>query len=133
MPRLRAIFARLALVMALVAWAGGQLASTVHDLQTLHLRCLEHGHVIERDAHLPDTVGQDARDPGPQLKQAPDCGDHVDHCPLQLLPSLHHASDPVLAVRPAPLYTPAAPVQAATPARGPPLAYAPKTSPPTTC
>lgn len=127
MHKARAIAARLALLLALVAWAGGQVASSVHRLQVLHVQCVEHGHTIERS--LADGGQAQART-ADELKAPPDCGEHSGHCALHALPQVAHP--PVVASLPPP-----PPVDGrdtlpwvSTWARGPPLAYAPKTSPP---
>lgn len=118
------------MVLAVVAWFAGQLGASLHDLQTLHLQCMEHGHTIERAVDAPhDPVARNGHD---ELREAPLCGDHVDHCPMQLLPSVASSASVHAASLPAPVFVPAVPAATSEPARGPPLAFAPKTGPPLT-
>jgi hypothetical protein len=99
----------------------------VHRLQVLHVQCVEHGHTIERS--LTDGAQAQART-ADELKAPPDCGEHSGHCALHALPQV--AEPPAVArlEPPPPVDLPVRTFHAATPARGPPLAYAPKTSPP---
>lgn len=129
MSRLRAIFVRLMVVAAMLAWVGGQLASTIHQLETVHLRCAEHGHTIEIERSEVAAAGHVHAEQD-ELVAAADCGEHEPHCLHQLLPQTPLAAVTPTTGLPA-LAHPALPFAAHHhDARGPPLAYAPKTSPP---
>lgn len=129
MSRTRAILLRLLVLTALLAWTGGQLAASLHKLETVHVRCAEHGHVIEIE--LATVASADHVHPQQdELRAATDCGEHEQHCLHQLLPQTPQVQSQALPGLPQgsqPLL-----VVAAThhDARGPPLSYAPKTSPP---
>lgn len=125
----RAIAARLALLLALVAWAGGQVASSVHRLQVLHVQCVEHGHTIERSLTEGGGDGEQAR-AADELKAPPDCGEHSGHCALHALPQVAEAPAVARLEPPPRVDLPVRTFGLATLARGPPLSYAPKTSPP---
>jgi hypothetical protein len=127
----RALLVRLVVLAAMLAWTGGQLAASLHKLETIHVRCAEHGHVIEIE--LATVAAADHVHPQQdELRAAPDCQDHEQHCLHQLLPQTRLAS----AAAPPPLPALAHPASLFAArqhdARGPPLAYAPKTSPPAT-
>jgi hypothetical protein len=110
-----------------MAWVAGSLAVSVHQIVVQHAVCAEHGEVFE----LADAADHQAD--GSTLRA--DLSDTHEHdCDFDVL-----ALDPIPTVSAAApghfaLHRPklAAPDLAQAP-RGPPLAYAPKTSPPPTC
>ncbi len=115
-----------------VLWVVGSVSMQLHDIFNAHVVCAEHG-VVEHVELADGTAQADAtaqHDDGPAISAA-DTSDHGEACPLQGIPSFGPAiaqaslSGPPLVswLPPDPLVVPGAP-------RGPPLAYAPKTSPP---
>lgn len=118
---------RLLVGWACVVWVAGASGSQLHELLYTHVMCAEHG-VLE---HAPDGINASSdEDQGPSIRSA-DRSSHGEACPFQCIPSS-------AAVLPAPaaalayvieFVEPALIVHTAAP-RGPPLAYAPKTSPP---
>lgn len=114
-------------LFAAMMWLWSTSASEVHHILVKHVVCAEHGELSEVRGHG-DTVQSDQAD-HPSI--AADAPAHPDHGCAGLVATPDRAP-PVLGTprvtRAAllvadPLTTPAAP-------RGPPLAYAPKTSPP---
>jgi hypothetical protein len=110
-----------------VVWAAGVGGSQLHSLLVSHVVCTEHG-VVE---HVPDRAEAGASsEAGPSIQSA-DRGAHGEDCGLNcvpnssidLLPAPGAVAVVVTAAEPCVLVDAAAP-------RGPPLAYAPKTSPP---
>ncbi len=111
------------LMAGLLAWLLGALSIRVHQIQVMHAVCADHGEVIE----LTEAPAQSDRDPA---RSAPEAHDHDHGCPLDSLaddpgeqeetvlplPAVRASTVPLLARAQAP--------------RGPPLSYAPKTSPP---
>ncbi len=112
-----------AALFAALAWAMGSVAAVLHEASTVHVVCDDHGHVLELEAGHVDAPVHDT------LSQ----GEHDDHdhgcafAPASTGVEATAQSDttipsvPPLALRPS--VRPDAP-------RGPPLAFAPKTSPP---
>ncbi|MCB9741412.1 MAG: hypothetical protein H6741_29915 [Alphaproteobacteria bacterium] len=124
MKPLRARFARLSLLLGLTAWLLGLSAAQVHRLLVQHVVCAEHGDVLELDssrAAPSDEVSITSK------------ADHDHDCPLEGIATQSVAAQTLSL--PPPLAEPiVAPRLGALVdgVRGPPLAYAPKTSPPTT-
>lgn len=118
-PLLRALFG----VLACLAWVSGTVGPQLHHVFVQHVLCEEHGvveHASSRAREVADT---------PSIQE--DESDHGEICALECVqrfaPSVR-APGPQIALEggypaPIPLVDPAAP-------RGPPLRYAPKTSPP---
>jgi len=118
---------RILIGWACVLWILGSGGTQLHDVMYTHIMCPEHG-VLE---HAPDTADvASAHDSGPSILSA-DKSSHGEECPFECIPSsaaLVPAPAPGLAyvlkfAEPSPFVHVGAP-------RGPPLAYAPKTSPP---
>ncbi len=115
----------LALVLTLLSWLAGITGGHVHALEVAHVRCADHGELMEWSGHG-QTAGEttwisapDApagHDHGCSLAQALDQGTPVIAPAAALLAAIATAQ--------APTGPPLAPP-------GHPLAYAPKTSPPT--
>lgn len=121
--------ARIALMVGLCGWVAGLFSSLIHEVLVEHVVCPEHGEIIELGdgtAHAETTTD------GPELFASDAPADHEHGCLEEILMlegmqvvTLHLGvptdlvwpAPPVLAIRQAP--------------RGPPLSYAPKTSPPT--
>jgi len=119
---------RFTLLLGVVAWVSGWSASLVHQSLTLHVTCETHGDVVDV-GHGAQVASDDGDHDQISALDAADAHDH--DCAFQALgvpriPSLHGvAAHPVEVTRQDdPLPSVRAP-------RGPPLAYAPKTSPPT--
>lgn len=129
MSQVRAVLVRLVVLAAMLAWTGGQLASTLHKLETVHIRCAEHGHVIEIERSTVASAGH-VHAPQDELRAASDCGEHEAHCLHQLLPQTPAVSAAAPMGLPALAHPASLPSVHQHDARGPPLAYAPKTSPP---
>lgn len=127
MPRTRHAHAAL-LFMALLAWTMGLGARLVHRVEVTHVVCAAHGALMELDDVAGDDVaGDDERPDGAD----DDHGEHDHDC------SLDGVSAAALASAPPALGFPWAHARAHDDraarlplARGPPLAFAPKTSPP---
>lgn len=120
---LRALVTSFALLGA-AAMVLAPLLVSAHQAHVQHVRCLEHGEVIE--LVQADSEHQDHHDPV-VVPASPD--DHDSHCSVaeglaSALTVQHRVHVVTTAlVADAPVLLSAAP-------RGPPLAYAPKTSPP---
>ena len=118
---------RLLGLVAALAWVWSVCAGQLHELRAIHAVCAEHGHLVDVSASPLDA---DAREdaPGPTAWAAAPIDDHgcrieklvpIEPSPVVLLRAVQRLAFPrvdPLAARQAP--------------RGPPLAYAPKTSPP---
>lgn len=116
-------------LFAAVLWLWSATANEVHHLVVKHVVCAEHGELSEVRSH----GGSAVSDPGDHPTIVADDGGHPDHgcggfvadpdrAPTVIgAPRMYRAA----LVLSDPTCTPAAP-------RGPPLAYAPKTSPPRT-
>jgi hypothetical protein len=114
-------------LLAAVAWVLSALAGQIHGLRTVHAVCLQHGELIDVPARQADAHADGDRSGPTAWLGAPD-DDHG--CRIEVLVPLEPL--PVVFVRAAhrlsfPLVDPLAAHEAP---RGPPLAYAPKTSPP---
>ena len=123
-PTLRRLFAAVACVL----WMAGGLESAAHDVIHPHVYCAEHG-VVEHAKEvkkLPATVD------GPSIRAQDDA--HGDACPSQMLRSAAVVFRAPLLIGIPQVGFPdqAIPIQVVSP-RGPPLVYAPKTSPPKLC
>jgi hypothetical protein len=124
----RSPLARFAVLLGAVAWVSGWSASLVHHSLTVHVTCEVHGDLVDV-GHAGPSVGVAERDH--DVARALDVADDHDHdCALQALgvariPAVAWPS--ALSTR---LERPDDPVPAERAPRGPPLAYAPKTSPP---
>ena len=123
MNRLRPHLARLTLILGVVAWVLGWSASLVHRSVTVHVVCEVHGDTVD--------VGHAQVGVAPAQDVAKALADEHDHdCAIHALgvarvPLLH---GPVVRVeRIARVDDPFPALHAP---RGPPLSYAPKTSPP---
>lgn len=111
---------RVLLLLGAVAWLIASFAATVHEIETQHVVCAEHGEVVE-------VHGGDKAPDGVQVT-APD--EHEHGCLFDLV-----GEDPVelAGASLSPLLIPAATSAVLDPSqapRGPPLVNAPKTSPP---
>lgn len=109
---------------ASLLWAWSVLAGQVHGLRVVHFVCDDHRAVVEASSerqHAP-------RDAGVYAQQAEHGHDHG--CPVQPLPSLPTPALPAVAWFGLRWVLASDPLPVAPPARGPPLEYAPKTSPP---
>lgn len=128
MERLRSPAARLLLALGLLAWIGGTWADRLHAYLVVHVVCPDHGEIVELAPGGP-TVAHRAHD-GTSIGDA-DVHDEHDHgcasllCQVEALPVLALRHPPPTA---RPLVSPSFGTTAAP--RGPPLAWAPKTSPP---
>ena len=117
---------RLYVCVLCVLWVGGTLNIQLHDALYTHVVCADHG-VVEHGAEVHAGAG----DSDGLSLTAGDATDHGEACPMQGVPSFAPtvpsavASAALLASLP----TPTPLVDLAAP-RSPPLAYAPKTSPP---
>jgi hypothetical protein len=113
-------------LFAALVWVWSVCAGQLHELRAIHAVCAEHGHLVDVAASTDGEAHDDA--PGPTVRAATAIDDHgcvievlvpLEPSPVVLLRAVHRLAFPLvdpLAARQAP--------------RGPPLAYAPKTSPP---
>ena len=124
MLRLRERWSIAVLLVTLVAWVGGLTAQVAHEASVAHVVCAEHGEVTE--------LHDEAHEAAPAFTDGGEA-DHDHDCDLAGLPGFGPGAialgavvaPPIAVERPAP-----EPWTAGAPARGPPLSYAPKTSPP---
>jgi hypothetical protein len=129
MRRLRTRTGHVVLSVGLLAWLLGLVAAQVHDLRAIHVQCDQHGQIVELSlsagpyAHA-DAPSQD-RVRGSNLEPERDHGCVLLGAVLFTGPTLS-GMVPVATRERVERVTP--PRQRA--ARGPPLVYAPKTSPP---
>ncbi len=127
MVRRHPLIGRALATLAMVLWVVGSMCVQLHEALYVHVMCAEHG-VVEH-VESGQRVGPDGGE-GPSLAVLP-TADHGEACTDHALPSvppslpgLIVSTAPTLALpAPAPLVDQGAP-------RGPPLGYAPKTSPP---
>lgn len=123
-PRIRS----LVLALGLLTWILGLTAQQVHQLLVVHVTCPEHGEVVELSSD--DEPAAHAEQSGPSW-QLPD-GD-LDHDQVCGVPTLSLGGLASASVR-SPLPQVVEFDHGLRPrqhlARGPPLAFAPKTSPP---
>lgn len=130
MPSALARSRALLLALSAVLWMLGATAQQLHQLTVRHITCPEHGEVLELSAAQgDDSVGSAPQD----LPSVSDATGDLDHDLGCGVPALVHAASFThqpswTAPDDAPLLS--HPAAHAHPARGPPLAYAPKTSPP---
>jgi hypothetical protein len=125
--RWRTRIARICLMVGLCAWVLGSFASALHELVVQHVVCAEHGELVEAgqggDALVAHGGGPELRAPAPEPAH--------DHGCVYELVGFGGVPDrgPALAMTALSWPEPALLAGAAGP-RGPPLAVAPKTSPP---
>ncbi len=127
-PRRFPALTKIALTLGLCAWVLGSFASGLHYLLVQHVVCADHGELVELDHHDGPAIA---------LADAPEISaiGHAEHdhgCQDELIDRTGVTSAPWVAAhalghKRAPL-----PMTGADSPRGPPLAYAPKTSPPKT-
>lgn len=133
MNRLRTRAAHACLALGLLVWVVSSWANGLHEYLVLHAVCAEHGETIELAAgdHDPaDSASAHEDERQASIRAAHDEDDH-DHGCASLLASWQGlppapALPPIAFVKPhrsPTIWAHAAP-------RGPPLAWAPKTSPP---
>jgi hypothetical protein len=118
---------RLLAACACVVWILGSAGDLLHGVMVTHVLCQEHG-VVE---HAPDAVHADPdHDAAPSVRSAQQSS-HGEECPLECIPG-SSALVPTPALGLAYVLTPAqrSPFVYQGAPRGPPLAFAPKTSPP---
>ena len=128
-PALRRALSLLLVALAAVSVALAPVALAVHRAEVHHARCLEHGEPVEFAEVRGDVPHQDHHEP---LALPSDHDQHDQHCAVDgglasaITVSAH-------GTRPIPAAIAELPVLAgrAAPRGPPPLAYAPKTSPPT--
>lgn len=112
----------------LIVWLTTGNAAFVHEYSVAHVWCAEHGEVVELSARASTASSED----GPTLSAGAQDNDHHDHgCALPGVPATTDDL-PVLCAPPAPqaIAWPLVAVVLSLAPRPPPLAYAPKTSPP---
>ncbi|MDP6931660.1 MAG: hypothetical protein QGG40_02030 [Myxococcota bacterium] len=132
MRRWRSRTAKFSLLAGLFAWMIVSFVAMLHEVVVQHMVCAEHGEVLELDATATaskagiDRTGPELRTARPDLAQAHGCvfelvvfEDTLNPVLARNVVELSHAGASI----PVPLATPL----------GPPLAYAPKTSPPAAC
>lgn len=128
MDRFRTRAAHASLALGLLLWVTGSWANQLHEYLVLHAVCADHGEVVELAAHGAEAAH--AHDRQASIGEAhPD--DEHDHGCASLLATWHGLPGappltPPLVVKP----HRAVRVWAHAAPRGPPLAWAPKTSPP---
>jgi len=125
----RTPFTHLVLLLGMCAWLGGLMSASMHEALVQHTVCAEHGEVVELDGEVVSVAGQD----GPQLRALDGAETHEHGCSFDLLLVDDVVISPSVEATPpeAPPLTTTAMTSPGAP-RGPPLAYAPKTSPPST-
>lgn len=125
MRRLPANVLRLVALLATLSWLGGSIAQLAHAALVQHVVCDEHGEVVEL------AEGAQHHDVDRVEIAVPDAEDHGHGCDFEhatfTAASLELPAAPVPALVPVPTTND---LVRAAPPRGPPLAYAPKTSPP---
>jgi len=117
---------RLYVGLLCVLWIGGTLNIQLHDALYTHVVCADHG-VVE---HGTEVHAEAADHDGTSITEE-DASEHGEACPMQGVPSFA-PTVPAAIASSAPMVSPTTPSPLVDPAapRGPPLAYAPKTSPP---
>lgn len=124
--RLPALLRHLLVGLACVVWVAGASGTQLHDVLYTHVWCAEHG-VVE---HGSEIAVADVHGSGPMVRSA-DSSSHGEACGFDGVPPAAWrlpATAPVLAYV-LPLYR-LSPIALAQAPRGPPLRFAPKTSPP---
>jgi hypothetical protein len=119
---------RVLVAFATILWAWSSTSALVHPFLVRHATC-EHGDVVE--VHGDHDGASAAPDDGDQIGAADLDDDHEHGCSVPTTASDHRKArllvpSPWSLVQPNPVTW-----WADAPARGPPLAFAPKTSPPT--
>ena len=123
------IATRVFLTLGLVAWISGSFASGLHYLLVQHVVCVDHGDVIELDSHGHEAtvlVSSGIEISSTQQHGHPDHGCDEDLADRIGVPTVawvaphFRTAQHLLDVQ-----------RGVTAPRGPPLAYAPKTGPPT--
>ncbi len=130
MTRRITIFRRCALLLGLMVWLLGSLAQQIHLAAVVHVVCADHGEVVEIDrGHAHAAV--DDRAAGPRLEAPVDGPAHEHGCDLDDALRFALAAPDASHALPAPraLVQRRLSLPVGAP-RGPPLAFAPKTSPP---
>ncbi|NCG17421.1 MAG: hypothetical protein GWP91_00185 [Rhodobacterales bacterium] len=110
-------------LLLVVVWLFGGVFGQLHHVIEAHEVCAEHG-VLEHDVSADDDVASDDED-------LADTEEHGERCQDDLTPTVVHKL-PELVVSVAPVDSPTV-VHSLTDGfstRGPPLSFAPKTSPP---
>ena len=102
------------------AWIVALLGSQVHDALVQHAICAEHGEIVEIAVGASDA-------PAPDSDEEHEHGCNFELVPLDQVDLVHDVTSTI-----EPVVLPSVPVLARSQApRGPPLALAPKTGPPT--
>lgn len=120
---------RAALLLVVSAlWLGSTIALQVHERLVQHIMCAEHGHTIELGYHHDTDHPADGQR---RWRGAPQGDGHHHACEHEgvatpTVPFAAHLQTPLPPV----LWPSTAPPTLRVAPRGPPLAYAPKTSPP---
>lgn len=131
MPRRWPVLTRLFLTLGLFAWVSGSFASSVHTLLVQHVVCPDHGEIVELDPHehtatnAPESSDRTAISSSgphghPDHGCSDDLADRIGVPGIAWVAPYVHTSRRVVDVQ-----------RGVDAPRGPPLAYAPKTSPPT--
>lgn len=128
MSRRLHILRRFALLFGALAWVSGWGASLVHQSLTLHVTCEAHGDRVDVDNHHGAASASAAEGDVVRSLDALDAHDH--DCGLQALGVARVAKVSVPKAFAQRVGRHDDPVPAIRAPRGPPLAYAPKTSPP---
>ncbi len=117
--------AHAALLLGLLSWVGGLTAGLVHAIEVAHVRCVEHGELVELAGST------DGAADVVQVRAPPAHDDHDHGCLLSQTVE-EHAVHPQAVGAPTPAVLPEAVARApAWGPRAPPLRFDPKTSPPT--
>lgn len=134
MPGFQTNVARVFLLIGMCAWIAGSVASSIHHVVVQHAVCAQHGEVVEL-AHGEavefddDVVASEL----PELRAAPATPVHDHGCSFDVgsLDGTEVTPAEMTSLRLL-VWPETAPLPACQPPRGPPLGYAPKTSPPHT-
>jgi hypothetical protein len=127
--RLTSPAVRVVAFLAAVLWVWSVSAAQVHGLLVEHAVCDEHGQTVE--VHRPDhPVADEAPDERPTWSAAPAHDEHDHGCAVASVAP--DEAPRVVALRPFTRlsWTTVDPLAVAEAPRGPPLDFAPKTSPP---
>lgn len=120
---------RLVMCVGLCAWLFGSFASGLHALLVRHVVCEEHGQLVELDHHQ----AQAATEPSDDAVTVTAAAGHDSHdhgCTDELTDRSGLAQAHGVAAVGRRIKRSVEPLRGAEAPRGPPLAYAPKTSPP---
>lgn len=115
--------------VGLCAWLFGTFAGGLHALLVRHVVCAEHGEMVEVDRHGDEVSAHEALD-GDVIRAAVGHGEHDHDCADELTNRTGLSNPSWAGVVGRRVKRPVAPLTGAEAPRGPPLAYAPKTSPP---